>query len=352
MKKSEYKVVGVMSGTSLDGIDLAYISFYFDENLKFKIHCAETISYSKLWQQKLKDLVLQDLYTLNLINIDYTAYLAEIINAFVKKYKIQDVDVICSHGHTALHQPEDGVTLQIGNLESLARLTNSVVVCDFRTQDVQLKGQGAPLVPIGDQLLFSKYDACVNLGGFANISMEINHERKAYDICPVNIVLNHYANRIGMEYDKNGQIAKTGVINNELLEALNDLEFYKKTPPKSLGLEWVNTQVLPLIGRFNLSERDILSTFVEHISIQVCNQLLLNSKVLFTGGGTFNDFLINRISYLKKLELVIPSETLINFKEALIFGLLGVLKLRNEVNCLSSVTGALYDHSSGQIYYP
>ncbi|WP_040282299.1 anhydro-N-acetylmuramic acid kinase [Psychroserpens damuponensis] len=352
MVKSSYNIVGVMSGTSLDGIDLAYITFKFDNTWTFKIHNAETIPYTEYWKLKLSTLVKVDLETLKLIDQDYTTYLAEIINNFLRKYQLNQIDAICSHGHTALHQPAANFTYQIGNLSSLAKLINNTVVCDFRIQDVKLNGQGAPLVPIGDRLLFSQYDYCINLGGFANISSEIGETRIAYDICPVNIVMNPYANKLGYDYDKGGCIARSGTIDQNLLNSLNALEFYLEEPPKSLGLEWVDLHMFPILETANISEANILRTFIEHIAIQIAKAFTSNSKVLFTGGGTFNDFLIERIKAQKEFELVRPSKEIIDYKEALIFGLLGVLKLRGEVNCLASVTGADIDHSSGVIFYP
>ena len=236
----------------------------------------------------------------------------------------------------------------------MAKILNEKVVCDFRVQDVILGGQGAPLVPVGDELLFSEYDFCLNLGGFANISMDLNNERIAYDICPVNIVLNYYVNSVGLEYDDKGQLASTGKLNTSLLNQLNSLEFYKETYPKSLGLEWVNQNVSPLINSFNLDIKDILKTVIEHIGIQISSEINKKNKssVLITGGGVYNDYLVNRIKHYSQGRIVIPSKSIIEFKEALIFAFLGVLKLRNEVNCLQSVTGASKNHSSGKIYLP
>tara|TARA_R110002073_G_scaffold318874_1_gene493222 strand:- start:10525 stop:11589 length:1065 start_codon:yes stop_codon:yes gene_type:complete len=354
MIKSKYKVIGVMSGTSLDGLDLAYIEFSFDNSWSFKIIKAETIGYPNKWGEILKNLVLNSFDELEKIDKDYTIYLASIINNFIKKNKIVELDAICSHGHTALHQPSKKLTYQIGNLSELSKLIEKKVICDFRVQDVELGGQGAPLVPIGDKLLFSKYDYCINLGGFANISTTINSARIAYDICPLNIVLNHYAIKFGYNFDENGKIAASGNINSQLLKALNQLEFYKSSPPKSLGLEWVNKTIFPLISFYHLSIKDVLRTFVEHSAFQIATEVnkTKRANVLVTGGGAYNLFLINRIKKLTDNKIILPSRDLIEYKEALIFGLLGVLKLRGENNCLSSVTGAKRDHSSGKIYNP
>lgn len=341
-----------MSGTSLDGVDLIYVTFSFDGNWRFTIHQAETIGYTNIWRNRLKHLVDLTKEELEQTDIDYTVYLSDLIKEFISNHKITGIDFISSHGHTALHQPEHQCTYQIGNLPTLAQFLGRKVICDFRVQDVELGGQGAPLVPIGDKLLFSEYDYCINLGGFANLSTDNNGIRIAYDICPTNIVLNHYVNDLDKEFDDKGKIAEGGTINEMLLSKLNSLEFYRQAYPKSLGLEWVNEHIFPIIDSLNLRTEDILNTFTEHNAIQISNEInkKQNGKVLVTGGGAYNDYLISRVKSKTKNKIVIPSREIIEFKEALIFGLLGVLKIRGEVNCLASVTGAKYDHSSGKIF--
>ena len=343
-----------MSGTSLDGIDLAHITFNYSNNWHFEIHQSETIPYSKEWFYTLKNLTNMSLTQLRELDEDYTNYLAGVINRFIDKFQLHIIDAICSHGHTALHQPDNGLTYQIGNLPKLASLIDKKLVCDFRVEDVQLGGQGAPLVPIGDQMLFSDYGFCLNLGGFANISGEIDHRRIAYDICPVNIVLNHYVGQLGMTYDDKGHVARSGKINMDLLDKLNALSFYKNHFPKSLGLEWVKDEIFPLIDSYLSTTEDILRTFIEHIAITISKEINKKSDttVLVTGGGAYNEFFIERLKFHSQNKLEIPDKKLIEYKEALIFGLLGVLKLRNEINCLSSVTGASKNHSSGKIYCP
>ena len=354
MIKDEYNVIGVMSGTSLDGIDLVYAKFCLNETWSFEIVHAETVEYPSNWYEALKELVNTPIEELKAIDTNYTEYLAKVIKNFIIKYQIKNIDAICSHGHTALHQPENKLTYQIGNRPFLAELLKETVVCDFRVQDVELGGQGAPLVPIGDELLFSEFDFCLNLGGFANVSTNFNRNRIAYDICPVNIVLNHYIRKLGLNYDDEGKIASEGMISVKLLNQLNALEFYKETYPKSLGLEWVNNTVFPLIDTFKLEIQDVLKTFVEHIAIQIASEI--NKKhtgsVLITGGGVYNIYLMDRIEAHSIQKIIVPKNEVVEFKEAVIFGFLGVQKLRNEVNCLSSVTGAIKDHSSGKIFLP
>jgi anhydro-N-acetylmuramic acid kinase len=351
MIKFNFKVLGIMSGTSLDGIDIINVNFSYNKHWSFKILNAETIEYSTQWKSTLSQLVTMPMDQLEILDSNYSEYLASVILDFINNNSIKSIDFIASHGHTALHQPENGLTYQIGNQQLLANKLNQKVICDFRVQDVALGGQGAPLVPIGDRLLFSDYEFCLNLGGFANISYELNNERIAFDICPVNIVLNYYVSKLGLNYDDKGDIASTGNINQNLLFQLNKLNYYNEAPPKSLGLEWVDLNIFPLIDSFYLKMEDILRTFVEHIAIQISKVLIKSdTKVLVTGGGVFNEFLMNRIRNFSKSEVIIPTREIIEYKEALIFGLLGVLKDRNEVNCLKSVTGAKRDHSSGVIY--
>ncbi len=355
MKKNNYNVIGVMSGTSLDGVDLAHIKFQLNnKKWTFEILESETIGYSKDWINHLKLAVDYSETELEQLNTAYTKLLASIVSTFIEKHKIENIDAVCSHGHTILHQPQNGLTLQIGNLPEISTLINQTVVCDFRVQDVKLGGQGAPLVPIGDRLLFSEYDYCMNLGGFSNISFEQNGKRIAFDISPVNTVLNHYANQLGLDYDDKGEISRTGKVSEKLLNELNALEYYQKTFPKSLGFEFVKEVVLPIIESHKIPIEDKLRTFTEHIAFQTALALpSKKGKLLITGGGAYNDFIIERIqSYLPEMEIIIPSTKILEFKEALIFALLGVLKLRGEINVLSSVTGAKMDHSSGEIHNP
>ena len=353
MFNKTYKVIGVMSGTSLDGIDLATVEFtLFDQKWSFKILEKETISYTEDWINKLKEAVTFSEEKLTQLNENYTLLLGGIIKDFINKYHLKDIDAVCSHGHTILHQPQNGFTLQIGNLPNIAKIIGTKVVCDFRVQDVQLGGQGAPLVPIGDRILFSEYDYCLNLGGFSNVSFEEKNNRIAFDISPVNTVLNFYSNKLGLDYDDKGEISCSGKLNSDLLNELNSLEYYSKPFPKSLGFEFVKEIVLPLIENYSIAIEDKMHTFTEHVAQQTANALTSKKgKLLVTGGGAYNTFLMERMQFhLPTMEIIIPNAEILEFKEALIFALLGVLKLRNEINVLSSVTGAKKNHSSGVIY--
>ncbi len=343
-KNIKYRVLGVMSGTSLDGIDLAICTFEKTNKWEFKIEKSDTLKYDNYWKSTLENLHKQNKEIIAETNIKYGALLGEKITAFLGNKK---VDFIASHGHTIFHQPENNYTLQIGDGKSISQTTGITTINDFRSLDVSLNGQGAPLVPIGDLHLFPNYKYCINLGGFANISIKHEGEITAFDICAVNIVLNRICEKLNIEYDNNGDIAKKGNLIPELLQQLNKLDFYKKLPPKSLGREWVEKEINPIIK--NQKPEDALHTFCEHIAIQI-GAFIPNESTLFTGGGVFNQYLMERIKHYSSSKIIIPSNTIINFKEALLFGFLGVLKARNEVNCLQSVTGADRDNSGGVIH--
>lgn len=339
-----------MSGTSLDGLDMAYVRLSYKESFTYKIIYAETVPYPKDWRQKLLSAFHSNSDEIQKLTVKYGKYIGEKVLAFNNKYAIKNLDFIASHGHTIFHKPSEGYTLQIGDGKSIAKITNTKVINNFRTQDVALGGQGAPLVPIGDRYLFANFDYCLNIGGFSNISYENNNERIAYDICPSNIVLNHYARKMNLEYDDKGSIAKTGKISSALLQALAKLSFYNSN--NSMGYEQVTEQIIPLIDSYNIKISDVLRTYTEHIAQKISENLKAKKNVLITGGGAYNHFLIQRIKASSNSFITIPNQTLIEYKEALIFALLGLLKLQNEVNCLSSVTKAIKNHSSGVIHLP
>ena len=343
-KNIKYRVLGVMSGTSLDGIDLAICTFTKKGNWEFKIEKQATIKYSDYWKNRLENLHTKNKKIITTTDVEYGAFLGKKIIAFLDNEK---VDFIASHGHTIFHQPENKYTLQIGDGKTIAKTTGITTINDFRILDVSLGGQGAPLVPIGDLHLFPNYKYCINLGGFANISIKKESEITAFDICPVNIVLNQVCKELNIDYDNNGDIAKKGKLVLKLIQQLNQLSFYEKIPPKSLGREWVEKQIIPLI--INQKTEDILHTFCEHIAIQIGKQLKGNTA-LFTGGGVFNQYLMTRIQHYSTSEITIPNQEIIEYKEALIFAFLGVLRIRNEVNCLQSVTGAERDNCGGVIH--
>lgn len=352
MNNSAKFIIGVMSGTSLDGIDIAYLKISNNDSIDFKILKAETIPYKNGWKQTLKNGFHLSGEELTKLDAEYGIFLGNTIKEFIDNNSIKNIDFIASHGHTIFHDPSKNYTLQIGNGPYITSITGIKTICDFRSQDIALGGQGAPLVPIGDELLFSKYDYCLNLGGFSNISLNKNNSRIAFDICPANIVLNHYVSDLNLEYDDKGTIASTGTINNNLLEELNALPFYNSSEPKSLGYEFVVKTIIPIINKYKLEVKDILRTFVEHIAIQIAKKTNSNKKktMLISGGGAYNIFLIDRIQFHTNIKIVIPSDDIINYKEALVFGLLGFLKDEGSVNVLKSVTGAKTNHSSGIVF--
>ncbi|WP_411810974.1 anhydro-N-acetylmuramic acid kinase [Chryseobacterium scophthalmum] len=345
-----YKAIGLMSGTSLDGLDICFAKFWKENSSwKFEIIKAETILYPKVLEEQLRNSIYLSSQNLLALHSEYGFYLGEITKDFITKNQLSDIDLIASHGHTVFHQPQRKFTLQIGDGRAIKVQTQIPVIYDFRSQDVLLGGNGAPLVPIGDELLFSDYNACLNLGGFSNISFKINEERIAFDIAPVNIVLNKLVQEFGQDYDENGNLSRKGNINPQLLEKLNSLDFYALSHPKSLGIEWCNANIFPLFSE--IENLDVLATFTEHAAEQISKIFNIRqfNKVLFTGGGTYNQFLIEKIKSKTNTEIIIPEKQIIDFKEALIFAFMGVLRLNNETNVLASATGCSHNHSSGII---
>jgi anhydro-N-acetylmuramic acid kinase len=350
-----------MSGTSMDGVDLACCSFYDDENGKtvFEITHAETIPYDEVWMVRLSQLHKQPMHLYVKTDAFYGKYLGRLINDFISKNKLE-VDLIASHGHTIFHNPAEGYTAQIGNGASIHAETGIPVVSDFRTLDVALGGQGAPLVPIGDLLLFGtdRYGAYLNLGGFVNISYfnGVPPGGIAYDIGPCNIVLNRLANVAGKAFDENGEIASHGEINLPLLEQLNALPYFEQTGAKSLGREWVEDVYWPLVQSVELPLEDLMATVCEQVAIQIsraCKRAGVNSgrPVFITGGGVYNGFMISRISkILGEGTIHIPDSMLIQYKEALVFAFLGLLRVRGENNALRQITGARSDSSGGALF--
>jgi anhydro-N-acetylmuramic acid kinase len=350
----EYRVIGLMSGTSMDGLDIAFCRFkLIDGKWSFSILNAETIPYSKNWLLDLNTARKLSDSELKVLDERYGVYLGEKTLEFIENNKLSDINFISSHGHTVHHKPEDGITVQIGNGQVFSDIVQMPVIYDFRTKDVNLGGQGAPLVPIGDELLFKENDACLNLGGFANISFNRNDIRHAFDICPVNIVMNYVTRKIGLAYDHDGEIAKSGVLDFNLLNVLNAIPFYEMPYPKSLGIEWVEKDFYPLINEV-LKPEDLLRTIVSHSVCQINKVIEKNgiSNVLVTGGGAFNVFLINELKKKSDAKILLPNANTINYKEALVFALLGVLKMHGEINILKSVTGASKDHCSGIVAFP
>ena len=345
-----YDCIGLMSGTSLDGLDLCSVTFEFhDDCWSFEINATETISYKKELRDKLATAENLSGFDLMLLSNEFGRFIGKSVLKFINKHNIKPL-FIASHGHTIFHQPDKNITVQIGSGASIAAECGLPVISDFRSLDVALGGQGAPLVPIGDEMLFPSYDFCLNLGGFANLSTNIDGVRMAYDICPVNIVMNHFTRKVGLEFDENGAIARTGSLSIELLDRLNTLDYYARSFPKSLGKEWVVDNILPLLEQSGYSMADMLRTFVEHVAMQISNCIKGQKSILVTGGGAYNSYLLERLIYNSDSFFLIPDDNTIQYKEALVFAFLGLLRYLETPNSLKSVTGASKNSIGGSIY--
>lgn len=353
LMKHKYTVIGIMSGTSMDGIDLACCNFeWVNESWQYQITAAKTVPYTEQWRVRLSQLPQQNAEIYHKTHVFYGRYLGLLVKDFIHENQLQ-CDFVASHGHTIFHKPELGFTAQIGEGASIEAMCGLPVVCDFRSTDLAHHGQGAPLVPIGDQLLFQSYESCLNIGGISNISFVKDGKRVAFDISPGNIVLNRVARWLGMEYDPEGRIAAEGEIDPDMLGELNELPYYTYDGYKTMGREWINEEFWPVVKKYtDTSEPEKMATLNLHIAKQIANvinRFNLNS-VLVTGGGAFNQTLLNNLGQLTKASIIVPEPTIVNFKEALIFAFLGVLRIRNENNVLSSVTGSKKDHVAGALY--
>jgi anhydro-N-acetylmuramic acid kinase len=353
-----YKVIGLMSGTSLDGLDMAYCHIW-QENNKWHYDIKQTlqIPYENQMRVSLEKAI--HLLALNLLSLHklYGVWLGDRVREFISENNLQ-VDFVSSHGHTVHHRPQLGLTYQLGCGQELANHSHCDVINDFRSKDVSLKGQGAPLVPIGDALFFSEYDFCLNLGGISNMSFDKEGKRIAYDIGLANMPLNYIVQKINLVYDSNGDLARKGRLNTTLFNQLNALNYYQQPIPKSTGYEWFLDAVVPLIDGTEDTIENKLHTLIHHNCAIISKEIAAHKtadacKILVTGGGALNAFYMEVLNtYLAKGEqLIIPNKTLIDYKEALVFALMGVLKMEHKINCLSSATGAKRDSSSGVIYH-
>jgi anhydro-N-acetylmuramic acid kinase len=347
MKNKPFIVLGIMSGTSLDGLDLAICRFIHSRSKwNYELLKSKTVTYTDELRKRLEN--APSLSGAELINLDneFGTFIGSQSEEFIIETGLP-VELICSHGHTIFHQPENGMTYQAGNGASIAAITGISTVSDFRRTDVALGGQGAPLVPAGDELLFSDYDYCLNLGGFANISYRSGNKRIAFDICPVNIILNLLAQQKGNLFDKDGTEGSSGKKDVNLLRELDEIQYYRMPPPKSLGREWVLRELMPVLNRSDLPHTTKMRTVYEHIASQITIITDPDKTMLITGGGAHNKFLLDLITQYSKSNCFVPENNLIDFKEAIIFAFLGLLRIRGEINCFSSVTGASRDSCCG-----
>lgn len=354
--------IGIMSGTSVDGLDILAAEFKWGRNRwNYRILNSQSIDYPDSLRSKLIGSIRLSGEELIVLDHQLGEFIGENVLEFCRREKIEP-QLIASHGHTVFHQPEKRITLQIGDGQTIFQKTGIKVINDFRKIDVLRCGQGAPLVPVGDKLLFGEFQFCLNIGGFSNISFNsVGVDRVAYDICPANIVLNYLARQRGMEFDDQGVIARKGDLITEWLDELNALDYYTWEPPKSLGLEWVKKNIFNMSSFQNYPIESLMKTYVEHIAFQIDasikremkrNPGLRPGRVLVTGGGAYHSFLIERMKSLSEgFEYVVPEKEIIEFKEALIFAFMGVLRDRNEINIWKSVTGAIQDSSGGTVHY-
>lgn len=354
-----HKIIGLMSGTSLDGLDLAYCHIWEENGTwKFDIKATKSVGYIPEMEVKLKDAIFLPADELLQFHNSYGTWLGEQTKIFIQEQNLA-VDYIASHGHTTHHQPQNGLTFQIGSGQHLANEAGVPVICDFRTNDVALGGQGAPLVPIGDQLFFGEYDFCLNLGGISNISFDNNGKRIAYDVGLANMGLNYSTRKAGLNFDDGGQLARKGTINQTMLNSLNNLAYYDLPFPKSIGYEWFVEKVVPIIEATDDTLENILHTHVVHVAEKVAKDILKNTTktkntLLVTGGGALNNFLIETLQQKlgKTVKVMVTPKQIIEFKEALVFALMGVLRIENKINVLKAVTGSKRDSSSGVVYLP
>jgi anhydro-N-acetylmuramic acid kinase len=357
-----YRAIGLMSGSSLDGLDIVFAEFNVNAgNWSYDILAADCYEYSDEWKGKLQFATSLNALDYQLLHTDYGHYLGGQVNKFIEANNLHyKVGLVASHGHTSFHLPQKKMTAQLGDGSAIAAETGLPVVSDLRALDVAFGGQGAPIVPIGEKLLLKDYDLFLNLGGIANISFNLPGQYIAFDVCPANRVLNLICNGVHKEYDEGGQMAALGNVHEGLLQKLNELEYYQQPHPKSLANDFGTDVVFPLVQSFGLTHNDGLRTYVEHIVLQVKSAtgnrqpaMGGGSKLLATGGGAFNSFLIQRLSEelaQTGIEVVVPNENLVKYKEALIMALIGVLRWRQEYNVLSSVTGARRDSIGGAVW--
>ena len=352
-RRSKYKVLALMSGTSLDGLDLAYCEFVKKgQRWQFNTHASQTVMYSSGWHRKLSTAHQLSGEKLLQLDLEYGTYLGEACKNFIKRKAISEIDFVASHGHTVFHQPKRKFTFQLGDGVALCKASGLPVICDFRSLDVLKGGQGAPLVPVGDHFLFSTFDICLNIGGIANLSMVHNDKRIAFDICFANMGLNHLSRKLGKKFDRGGKMAALGSVDRSMLNRLDKIYKSRFGTKPSLGREGFEKHILPLLDDKKLKAEDRIRTFVESIADQIAAAVGSQTgkvRMIATGGGALNTFLIQTIQnkLSKQAALVVPDQSIINYKEAIIFGFLGVLRFRNEINILKSVTGASSDSCSG-----
>ncbi|MFT3748987.1 MAG: anhydro-N-acetylmuramic acid kinase [Agriterribacter sp.] len=357
-----YRAIGLMSGSSLDGLDIAFVNLHENAGKwSFDIVHTDCYAYTREWKNKLQSSVELNALDYLLLDAEYGHYTGSLVNEFISKYQLQyKVQLIASHGHTTFHLPSKKMTAQLGNGAAIAAETGIPVVNNLRALDVAFGGQGAPIVPVGDKLLFAEYNYCLNIGGIANISSIRYSEYISFDICPANRVLNMLAEKVGKDYDDSGNTARSGTIKPDLLQKLNALDYYTRAYPKSLANSFGTDIVYPILASSGYTAKDLLATYVEHVAAQIKDAVekisdagSAEKKLLATGGGALNTFLTERLqSHLSALNItvVVPEQKVVLYKEALIMALIGVLRWREENNVMASVTGALRNSINGAVW--
>jgi anhydro-N-acetylmuramic acid kinase len=356
-----YRAIGLMSGSSLDGLDIVFAEFTEQGGQwAFEIKAADCYAFEREWSNRLRTATELPAYDYLLLHTSFGKYLGEQVNRFIDAYGLHhQVQLICSHGHTVFHAPEKGMTAQLGDGAAIAAVTGINVVSDLRAVDVALGGQGAPIVPMGEKLLFPDYSLLLNIGGIANISHRQEDQYVAFDVCAANRVLNMLAAEQGLSYDKDGGMAAQGKVLTGVLDTLNSLSYFHAAHPKSLANEFGTKEVFPLLPKDNIP--GALRTYVEHIAIQVKNAVESvspelpspNRQLLATGGGAHNRFLMERISdHLASLNtsVIVPAKDIVDYKEALVMALLGILRWREQNTVMCSVTGAKRDSIGGAVW--
>lgn len=355
-----------MSGSSLDGLDVAFVEFVHNAGQwSFEILAADCYPYDEEWKSNLQSATTLNALAYQRLHTAYGHYLGQAVNRFVDEKGLHyKVGLIGSHGHTTFHEPHRKMTAQLGDGAAIAAETGLPVVSDLRALDVAFGGQGAPIVPIGEKHLLKEYAMCLNLGGIANVSFNRPEGYVAFDVCPANRVLNLIAAREGKDYDAGGELAASGNVNNEVLQRLNGLPYYGLPYPKSLANDFGTDEVYPLLQSFGLAPADEARTYVEHVVQQIQSAIsnrqpttqgaeTQNQKLLVTGGGAFNAFLLQQLSAALlplNIEVVVPEANLVQYKEATIMAFMAVLRWRQEYNVLSSVTGAQRDSIGGALW--
>ncbi len=361
-----YYAIGLMSGSSLDGLDIAYCHFEWDgEAIKsWQLLQAETIPFSEIWQRRLSVLPQQNALTFAQTDIYFSYYMGELLNGFIQEHQINKIDFVASHGHTVFHDPSRRYSVQIGNGNALAATIGKTVVCDFRMQDVALYGEGAPLAPLADAYLFPGYDFYMNIGGIANLSANCNGKWVAFDIAPANQLFNFLATQLEMPFDKDGEIARRGKVHPEFLKDLQSFDYYQKTYPKSIGNEWISKAILPLFIASGLSIDTQMATALALLTNEtlaavdlICKKEQFTKEkmsMLLSGGGTHNTFLVEELKAKlasRNIELIVPEKAIIDFKEAVLMALLGLLRLEKIPNSMPDVSGAKKATINGGVYY-